>query len=131
VRRLRGVLRVSRKGNRRHGTLKPLYVCDAKGCVGRDDAQVNEYVRAVVIARLPGPDLSDLPQDGAGAKEAGDEAAAVDVLFAIRTANAKSIGPPARSGLVTCAVRARAAGNSSRLLDQETVRVAIAALAVS
>jgi len=47
----RGNLRVATK-NRRF----VLYVCDRKGCVGRNEAAVDSLVRAVVIERLARPD---------------------------------------------------------------------------
>lgn len=48
-------LRVSPKGGH------PLYVCDSpRGCVGRRQARVDEFVSAVVVARLQRPDAVDL-----------------------------------------------------------------------
>lgn len=54
-----GNLRVAMRGNSRHGTKKPLYVCDADGCVGRDEAAVDNLVRAVVVGRLAQDDALD------------------------------------------------------------------------
>lgn len=45
-------LRVARKGKSR----APLYVCDGVGCVGRNEAYVDEWTGAVVCARLARPD---------------------------------------------------------------------------
>jgi site-specific DNA recombinase len=62
-------LRVSLKGNSRHGTKKSLYVCDGRGCVGRDEARVDLFVGHVVVERLKRGDLADLltMDDGAEA----------------------------------------------------------------
>lgn len=38
----------------------PLYVCDGRGCVGRNRDRVDEFVRALVIERLSRPDAVDL-----------------------------------------------------------------------
>jgi DNA invertase Pin-like site-specific DNA recombinase len=43
-----GHLRVARKGNARWGTKQHLYVCEARGCVGRNEAAVDELVTAVM-----------------------------------------------------------------------------------
>lgn len=68
-----GRLRVGVKGNSLHGTKKPLYLCDDRGCVGRDQARVDELVKAVTIARLSRPDALDWL---AGDDEAAQVAAA-------------------------------------------------------
>lgn len=52
-------LRVALKGNSRWGTKKRLYVCDADGCVGRQQESVDDLVRGVVVARLSRPDALD------------------------------------------------------------------------
>lgn len=54
-----GRLRVSLKGNQRWGTKSHLYVCDDKGCTGRNQGSVDELVRAVVVARLQRADALD------------------------------------------------------------------------
>lgn len=48
-----------------------LYVCDAKGCVGRNRQRVDDFVGAVVVARLSQPDAVDLlrPEPLTGADE--------------------------------------------------------------
>lgn len=66
------VLRVSLKGNQIHGSKKLLYVCDDKGCVGRNEAAVDGLVRAVMVKRLSRPDAVELLS--------GDEDAAEDAL---------------------------------------------------
>jgi site-specific DNA recombinase len=38
----------------------PMYVCDGRGCVGRNRDRVDEFVRALVIERLSRPDAIDL-----------------------------------------------------------------------
>lgn len=55
-----GYLRVAPKGNSRWGTKQRLYVCDARGCVGRREDRVDELVRAVVVERLSRPDAVKL-----------------------------------------------------------------------
>lgn len=59
-----GPLRVSMKGNAKYGTKKPLYVCDLKGCVGRDEARVDLLVGHVVVERLKRRDLVDVLSGG-------------------------------------------------------------------
>lgn len=54
-----GRLRVALRGNARHGTKQQLYVCDANGCTGRNQAAVDEMVRGVVLARLSREDAFD------------------------------------------------------------------------
>lgn len=54
----KGHLRVSPKGKPGHKV--PLYCCDEKGCVGRNEARVDEYVRDLVIARSRRRDALDL-----------------------------------------------------------------------
>lgn len=49
-------LRVGLKGNRTYGSKKHLYLCEAKGCVGRDQQRVDDLVAAVLIERLSRPD---------------------------------------------------------------------------
>lgn len=70
-----GYLRVSLKGHQKYGTKKHLYVCDDKGCVGRDQANVDALVREVVIERLSRPDALDwLLGDEDEAKRAAERA---------------------------------------------------------
>ena len=38
-----GHLRVARKGNMKYGSMKLLYFCDTKGCVGRDRDRVDDW----------------------------------------------------------------------------------------
>ncbi len=54
-----GFLRVGVKGNAQHGTKKHLYLCEAKGCVGRDEQSVDTLVGGMVIERLSRPDALD------------------------------------------------------------------------
>ncbi|WP_328467257.1 recombinase family protein [Actinoplanes sp. NBC_00393] len=63
-------VRVAVRGNSKHGTKKPLYVCEGKGCVGRDEARVDLFVGHVVVERLKRPDLADIltMDDGGGAE---------------------------------------------------------------
>lgn len=59
-----GVLRASMKGNAHYGSKKLLYVCDETGCTGRNVANVDELVGAVVVARLSEPDARDVFAQG-------------------------------------------------------------------
>jgi site-specific DNA recombinase len=54
-----GKLRVGMKGNAQYGTKKELYLCDEKGCVGRDKASVDQLIRGVIISRLSQDDALD------------------------------------------------------------------------
>jgi hypothetical protein len=63
-----GHLRVARKGNVRYGTKKLLYLCDGRGCVGRDEERVDLFVSHVAVERLKRPDLVDLLAVDDGAK---------------------------------------------------------------
>lgn len=55
-----GDLRVAMMGSRPHGNLRRTYVCDPKGCVGRNEAAVDRRVDAVMVALLSRPDVLDL-----------------------------------------------------------------------
>jgi site-specific DNA recombinase len=69
-------LRVTPKGA--EGKRKLLYVCDQRACVGRNEANVDELVSAVVVERLSRPDALDwLAGDGKRAAEAADRAQAL------------------------------------------------------
>lgn len=52
-------LRVAVKGNSTRGTRSHLYVCSEKGCVGRNEAAVDDLIARVVVARLAQPDALD------------------------------------------------------------------------
>lgn len=66
-----GRLRVGLKGNQTWGTKSWLYLCEAKGCTGRNQERVDELVRAVVVARLQQDDALDwLKGDDDAATEA-------------------------------------------------------------
>lgn len=54
-----GHLRVASRGSQTYGSKARLYVCDARGCVGRNEASVDAFVAAVVIERLSQPDALD------------------------------------------------------------------------
>lgn len=70
-------LRVSPKGGH------PLYVCDLKGCVGRRQERVDEFVEAVVVERLKRPDAADLLAQRP--TPAGVDPAAIERLAQLRT----------------------------------------------
>jgi site-specific DNA recombinase len=73
-----GHLRVAKKGNANWGVKKHLYVCDEKGCTGRDQANVDKLVGAVVIERLARPDAQGwLLGDDEIAKQARQRASAL------------------------------------------------------
>lgn len=62
-------LRVAMRGSK--GTRKPTYVCDGVGCTGRNEAYVDEWVSAVVCARLARPDAARVfggDEEGAAAE---------------------------------------------------------------
>ncbi len=70
------VLRVANRtsGGRRY----ELYVCEAKGCVGRSVEKVDNLVSAVVIGRLSRPDAADLlVSDDGAARTAREQAEAI------------------------------------------------------
>ena len=54
-----GHLRVAMKGKKNH-LAHALYVCDAKGCVGRRQERVDALLDLTVVARLQRPDVFDL-----------------------------------------------------------------------
>jgi hypothetical protein len=54
-----GLLRVGTKGNQRWGTKQALYLCADRGCVGRNQAAVDDLVRSIVVERLRRPDAFD------------------------------------------------------------------------
>lgn len=54
-----------------------LYVCDAKGCVGRNEARVDELVERVVVGWLERWDFAEFSRDDKGARELREKAAGV------------------------------------------------------
>lgn len=58
-------LRVSWKGNHRWGQKQKLYICDAKGCVGRNEEATDRRVDAVMVALLSRPDVFGLLEGSA------------------------------------------------------------------
>jgi len=87
------VLRVARLGHAVYGTKKSLYSCDAKGCVGRNEANVDAFVRAELVARLRRADARDLLIDNEAADRAMSRAEALRqrLLQATRDFNADLI----------------------------------------
>ncbi|MEV5819397.1 recombinase family protein [Micromonospora haikouensis] len=59
-------LRVALKGNAKHGTKQRLYVCEARGCVGRNEEAVDRRVDAVMVRLLSRPDVLGLLEGSAG-----------------------------------------------------------------
>ena len=55
-----GWLRVAMRGNKRYGVKQETYCCDPKGCVGRNKAALDRFVRDLVIDRLSRPDASEV-----------------------------------------------------------------------
>lgn len=53
-------LRVARRGNSRHGQKQQLYVCEANGCVGRNEEFVYRFVEHQMVALMQRPDVLDL-----------------------------------------------------------------------
>ncbi|MGF0166368.1 recombinase family protein [Streptomyces koyangensis] len=66
------VLRVARRGNAKYGRKQLTYVCDAKGCVGRNVDALNGYVARVVVGLLSRPEAADVFR--------GDDSAALAAL---------------------------------------------------
>lgn len=58
-------LRVSPKGNAKWGKKQKLYVCDRKGCVGRNEEAVDRRVEAVMVKLLSRPDVLELLEGSA------------------------------------------------------------------
>jgi site-specific DNA recombinase len=71
------VLRVAQLGHAVYGTKKPLYSCDAKGCVGRNEANVDAFVTAELVSRLQRADARDLLVDNEAADRAMSRATAL------------------------------------------------------
>ncbi|WP_185994068.1 recombinase family protein [Streptomyces benahoarensis] len=66
------VLRVALKGNAKRGQKKPTYVCDACGCVGRNEEALDRHVSSIVVGVLGRPDAADTFR--------GDDSAALAAL---------------------------------------------------
>lgn len=54
------VLRVAWKGSSKYGSKKPTYFCSGPGCVGRNEAALDAYVRTIVVGVLSRPDAADV-----------------------------------------------------------------------
>ncbi|MFE9793510.1 recombinase family protein [Streptomyces goshikiensis] len=66
------VLRVALKGNATRGRKQSTYVCDASGCVGRNEEALDKYVGKVVVKLLSKPAAADVFR--------GDDSAALAAL---------------------------------------------------
>ncbi len=66
------VFRVAPRGNAKRGRKQPTYVCDAKGCVGRNEEALDGYVGRIVVGVLSQPEASDIFR--------GDDSAALAAL---------------------------------------------------
>ncbi|WP_432128415.1 recombinase family protein [Streptomyces sp. bgisy082] len=66
------VLRVALRGNSKRGKRQPTYICDASGCVGRNEEALDKYVGAVVVGLLSKPEAADVFR--------GDDSAALAAL---------------------------------------------------
>ncbi|WP_338676026.1 recombinase family protein [Streptomyces sp. SCSIO 30461] len=66
------VFRVALKGNAKRGKKKPTYVCDANGCVGRNEEALDNHVGKVVVKLLSKPEAADVFR--------GDDSAALAAL---------------------------------------------------
>lgn len=53
-------IRVALRGNAKRGTKKPTYICDGKGCVGRNEEALNGYIDGIVIEVLSDPAAADI-----------------------------------------------------------------------
>jgi DNA invertase Pin-like site-specific DNA recombinase len=71
-------LRVATRGNSRHGAKQRLYVCEANGCVGRNERLVDLFVDVHMVALLRRGDVLKLLTGNAGkSAELLDKAAAL------------------------------------------------------
>ncbi|MGS2615165.1 recombinase family protein [Micromonospora sp. LZ34] len=59
-------LRVALKGNTKWGKKSRLYMCEARGCVGRNEETVDRFVDAHMVALLSRPDVIGLLSGSAG-----------------------------------------------------------------
>ncbi|WP_371592622.1 recombinase family protein [Streptomyces virginiae] len=66
------VLRVAMKGNAKRGRKQSTYLCDANGCVGRNEEALDTYVGTVVVRLLSKPEAADVFR--------GDDSAALAAL---------------------------------------------------
>ncbi|MFJ5306109.1 recombinase family protein [Streptomyces sp. NPDC088350] len=53
-------IRVALRGNAKRGTKKPTYICDGKGCVGRNEEALDGYIDGIVIEVLSDPAAADI-----------------------------------------------------------------------
>ncbi|MFE9601967.1 recombinase family protein [Streptomyces hokutonensis] len=53
-------IRVALRGNAKRGTKKPTYICDGKGCVGRNEEALNGYIDGIVVEVLSDPAAADI-----------------------------------------------------------------------
>ncbi|MGW4758684.1 recombinase family protein [Streptomyces chartreusis] len=67
-----GVFRVAPRGNAKRGRKQPTYICDASGCVGRNEEALDRYVGRVVVGVLSRPEAADVFR--------GDDSAALAAL---------------------------------------------------
>ncbi|MEU8688851.1 recombinase family protein [Streptomyces sp. NPDC048665] len=67
-----GPIRVALRGNMKRGIRKPTYVCDGKGCVGRNEQALDDYIEAIAVEVLCDPEAADIFK--------GDDSAALAAL---------------------------------------------------
>jgi len=98
------VLRTAMKGSATHGSKARLYLCEAKACVGRNEASVDALVAEVVIERLSRPDALDWL--------AGDDQRAAEAAERVRglTARLADVADRYAEGKVTIAQLERITG---------------------
>lgn len=53
-------IRVAMRGNAKRGVKKPTYVCDGKGCVGRNEEALDGYIEGIVVEVLSDPAAADI-----------------------------------------------------------------------
>ncbi|MEU9183365.1 recombinase family protein [Streptomyces sp. NPDC048484] len=56
----RGPICVSLRGNAKRGTRQPTYVCQERGCVGRNEEALDRHVEAIVVEVLADPQAADV-----------------------------------------------------------------------
>lgn len=54
------VLRVAPRGNSKRGQKQPTYICDASGCVGRNEEALDKHVGGIVVKLLSRPEAADV-----------------------------------------------------------------------
>ncbi|MFJ7242347.1 recombinase family protein [Streptomyces olivaceus] len=71
-------IRVAMRGNAKRGTKRPTYICDGRGCVGRNEEALDSYVEEIAVTVLSDPEAADVfSGDQSGALAAIERAEAL------------------------------------------------------